>query len=227
MRMKYLRCTIVQNTVKVSPVPMLQVLVVDEVNNDPLTGATVELEFEGSPIESYQTDATGKIVSLLKKAGTVRIKITRDGYVGTESSVVVADLNQGHYSYTAKIGKTRENKPLRYPMLYYGLASSEITPQSALVLTNVAETMKQNPSIIIELGAHTDSRSNELFNLRLSEHRAEAAKQFLVDRGISANRIVVKAYGKSRLLNHCADGIKCSEEEHRIKRRTEIRIIQD
>jgi outer membrane protein OmpA-like peptidoglycan-associated protein len=48
---------------------------------------------------------------------------------------------------------------------------------------------------------------------------------WLVKKGISANRLKGKGYGESKLLNRCKDGVKCSEEEHLLNRRSEFLII--
>ncbi len=78
----------------------------------------------------------------------------------------------------------------------------------------------------MELSSHTDSRSAADYNLKLSQRRADAAKKYIVEKGIAQNRIVAVGYGETRLLNRCADGVECSEEEHQLNRRTEIKTIK-
>jgi len=69
------------------------------------------------------------------------------------------------------------------------------------------------------------SRGNDDYNLKLSQRRADAAVNYLVSKGISRSRLVAKGYGETRLLNHCGNGVNCSEEQHQENRRTEIKII--
>lgn len=85
--------------------------------------------------------------------------------------------------------------------------------------------MRDNPSLVIELSSHTDSRGAELYNLKLSERRAHAAVDYLVSRGIARDRLIGKGYGESRLVNRCADGVVCSDDEHQENRRTEVEIL--
>jgi len=85
--------------------------------------------------------------------------------------------------------------------------------------------MNSKPSINIELGSHTDSQGSKEFNRALSQRRADAVKNYLVSKGISANRIVSKGFGESRLLNNCSDGVPCSARQHQVNRRTEYRVI--
>lgn len=86
--------------------------------------------------------------------------------------------------------------------------------------------MKDNPTLWIELGSHTDSRGNESYNKKLSQRRADAAVQYLIEKGINKNRIEAKGYGDSRLLNSCSKGLICPETEHQQNRRTEFTIVK-
>ncbi len=85
--------------------------------------------------------------------------------------------------------------------------------------------MIQYPTMVIELSSHTDSRGNDEFNQKLSQRRAESAKNYLVDKGIDTARIQAVGYGETMLLNNCVNDAKCTEEEHRFNRRTEFKII--
>lgn len=112
--------------------------------------------------------------------------------------------------------------------LYYDFDKSYIrSPDATAVLDSLAEVLIKYPQVRIELGAHTDSRGNDRYNLHLSERRAAAAVQYLVSKGISPGRMVAKGYGETNLVNDCANGVKCTEEEHQRNRRTEIRILNN
>lgn len=78
----------------------------------------------------------------------------------------------------------------------------------------------------IELGSHTDSRGNDMYNLKLAQGRANAAVNYIVSKGIAKERITAKGYGETRLINKCANGIKCNDEEHQLNRRTEFKIVK-
>jgi outer membrane protein OmpA-like peptidoglycan-associated protein len=85
--------------------------------------------------------------------------------------------------------------------------------------------MQDNPDVKVEVGSHTDCRSSSVYNQKLSQNRANASVDYVVSQGISRDRITGKGYGESKLLNECADGVKCSEEQHAINRRTEMKVI--
>ncbi len=109
--------------------------------------------------------------------------------------------------------------------VYYNYGEAKILPEAAKTLDKVINIMKNDPSLVIDMSAHTDSRSTVEFNLKLSEQRAKAAVDYIVKGGVTKDRISGKGYGESRLINKCADGVECTEEEHGKNRRTEFKIL--
>ncbi len=110
--------------------------------------------------------------------------------------------------------------------IFYDYDSYNIRQDARAPLNQLARVMQAYPSMKIELSAHTDSRGTPEYNMALSSRRAEAATNFLVSRGVNRNRIVFRGYGETRLLNHCREGVECSEAEHQLNRRTEFRITE-
>ncbi len=86
--------------------------------------------------------------------------------------------------------------------------------------------MKDNPTIWLEIGSYTDSRGNDKYNLKLSQRRADAVVQYLIDNGVDKNRLMAVGYGETRLLNKCVNGVNCTEEQHQLNRRTEFKIVK-
>jgi len=110
--------------------------------------------------------------------------------------------------------------------IYYEFGKADITDAAAEELTKVADFLKDNPVIKVELGSHTDSRGGASENLKLSERRARSAVEYLVNRGgIDKERISARGYGEMQLTNNCGDGADCSEEEHQLNRRTELKVV--
>jgi hypothetical protein len=72
--------------------------------------------------------------------------------------------------------------------------------------------------------SHTDSRDAAKANIALSQKRAQSVVDYLIQQKIDPARLSAKGYGETKLLNRCKDGVKCSEEEHQMNRRTEFRI---
>jgi outer membrane protein OmpA-like peptidoglycan-associated protein/tetratricopeptide (TPR) repeat protein len=102
----------------------------------------------------------------------------------------------------------------------------DITPEAAVLLDSLVDALKAHPTFEIELGAHTDSRGSATSNQKLSQKRAESAVAYIMKKGIATGRITAKGYGESQLTNICADGVKCSKEEHARNRRVTIRLTK-
>ncbi|NOU58898.1 OmpA family protein [Marinifilum caeruleilacunae] len=109
--------------------------------------------------------------------------------------------------------------------IYYELGSARLTPDSKKTIDKILLPILNEKPVKIEIMAHTDSRGNDDYNMALSQQRANAVVNYLVTQGIERNRLTAKGYGETRLINRCANGVDCSEEEHQKNRRTEFRIV--
>ncbi len=110
--------------------------------------------------------------------------------------------------------------------IYYNYTKYDIRPDAAVELNKLLRLMRRYPNMRIEVRSHTDSRATTAFNQKLSENRSASVVQYLVKRGIAADRFETSGYGETQLLNECADGIECTEEQHQINRRSEFKIIK-
>ena len=109
--------------------------------------------------------------------------------------------------------------------IYFDLDKSYIRPDAASELDKVVKIMKRCPNIKIEASSHTDSRASKKYNEALSQRRAQSTVDYIVNvGGISPDRIHAVGYGETRLRNRCSDGVKCSEAEHQVNRRTQFDI---
>lgn len=165
----------------------------------------------------------GTIISKLSKnaEGTFAYKLLPKEHIQLElmeaedPSVKVADLTSGKKTEIT----ITEN-------IHYPVASSAITAEAATKLDKVISVLQNDPSITLQLVAHTDSRGDEAANLTLSEARAKAAVQYMIKKGIAKERVSGSGMGEGQLLNRCADNVSCSEQEHQANRRTEFRFIK-
>lgn len=102
---------------------------------------------------------------------------------------------------------------------------AELQPQSQLTLDKIVLAMHSNENFNIELSAHSDSKGSDAYNLKLSEQRAIASKNYIISKGINANRIKAKGFGETKLLNNCINNSICSDDEHAVNRRLEFILI--
>jgi len=125
------------------------------------------------------------------------------------------------------LDKIEINKIFVLENIYYNFARAEIRPDAAKELDKLVQLLVDNPEIKIELGSHTDSVDTDSYNLDLSQRRANSAVNYIVQHGISPDRIVAKGYGESKPIarNTNPDGTDNPDGRQR-NRRTEFKILE-
>ena len=109
---------------------------------------------------------------------------------------------------------------------YFDFDRADVSTQSVIGVLTIVDILRKYPSLHIEINSHTDSRGTDEYNIKLSNLRSAVMKQWIVARGIDEARITANGYGESKLMNDCADGVKCKEEEHAKNRRSEFLITK-
>lgn len=175
-----------------------------------------------------RTDNSGRYNFVLQGKTDYKIKAEQTGYLADNQTASTVGLAG---SQTIKkdlfLDKITLNKAIKIENIYYDYDKSNIRPDAAIELDKLVTILKDNPTIYIELGSHTDSRGNDDYNMALSQRRANSAVAYIIKvGGIDPARIVARGYGETRLLNRCENGVKCSEAEHQLNRRTEFKITQ-
>lgn len=225
---------------------MLQGVVFDEADGLPMEAVRVIMSNDcGRPIEIAQTGADGRFRFSLDKKCCYNIKAELEEYLpDTTSNHCTDQLEQGavlrtelslrpaepgHQGVSSLAGMEnwrRSDSGQGYLInVYYNSEQAQIREESKPELDRLLKTLQQNPSLLIEIAAHTDARGEDEYNMNLSQHRAEAVVAWLVGKGIDRARLKAKGYGETRPVNGCTNGIPCSEEMHQMNRRTEFHIL--
>ncbi len=219
----------------------LQAIVNDE--NGPLNGATVTLTnlSQLDNEESKTETTTNNFNFLLDQEFKYKVVVSRDGYYPDSLEFntfgIIDDFTVDRsFTLKAKPVEVKEptetietvtiNQPIRMNNIYYDYDDDKILFDAEKDLSLIEGLMEKYPDMKIELASHTDSRGRDRYNEKLSQRRAESAKAWLVNRGVDPNRIVAKGYGETKIINQCANGVLCSDEQHRVNRRTEFTIIE-
>jgi len=108
--------------------------------------------------------------------------------------------------------------------IYFDFAKYSIKEESTISLNKILKVLNDKPEITLAINAHTDSRGNNNYNLRLSNKRAESAVKYLVKNGIAKSRLTSKGFGETKPLIDCKSN-SCSDEEHQSNRRIEFVIL--
>ena len=203
----------------------IAVLVINENTNAAVAGARVDLyDTMGNKLSTKTSNVDG-MVSF--KAACDQAHEVQGVLADFESNASkVAPANDQKVSATIALKPIEEiiveDQIVLNPILF-DLDKSNIKAQAAFELDKVVAVMNKYPEMVIAVGAHTDSRATDAYNLRLSEARAQSTVQYIISKGISGKRISGKGYGESQPKVSCGD--TCSEADHQLNRRSEFTIV--
>ncbi len=115
----------------------------------------------------------------------------------------------------------KKNQTVILKTIFFKQASAKLLPESYEELNRLAKFLKENPEVKIEISGHTNNLGDRVKLMQLSKDRAEAVKQYLVNKGINENRITTKGYGPDRPIasNDTPEGRKKNQ-------RVEFKIIE-
>ena len=119
----------------------------------------------------------------------------------------------------------RPSDIFRNNQIFYAYNSSDLNDLAKKELTKLAQVLKANSQLSIELSSHTDARGSESFNQSLSQKRMEVVIKFMKSQGISKQQIRGQGFGESQPLVPCAEVASCKESDHAKNRRTEFKFV--
>tara|TARA_B100001245_G_scaffold234775_1_gene221034 strand:+ start:4128 stop:6077 length:1950 start_codon:yes stop_codon:yes gene_type:complete len=214
--------------------PQLEVFVYDQVTGEGLNEAVVNIfTRDGKLIDAVQTNDSGMYrTDRNAYAGELRFITSYPEYASLRKVVTMETLPPGtariNLPLSKDLGKVTKinGKAIQINPIYFDYDKANIRPDAAIELDKIVRVMKENPTMVIEVASHTDSRGNNQYNSDLSQRRAKSSREYIVSRGVSEERIFGQGYGESQLTNECEDGVDCSEDKHQLNRRTEFRIVK-
>jgi outer membrane protein OmpA-like peptidoglycan-associated protein/tetratricopeptide (TPR) repeat protein len=179
-----------------------------------------------------KSDSNGLIKLIVPCNTTLRINASKQDYFSKTDLITIKrpegfEADTSFSSTKITLDKIYRNVQITLSNIYYDLNKWNIRPDAAKVLDTLVILMKENPDLRIELGSHTDSRSDDKYNLTLSQKRAQSAVDYIASKGIDKNRLLPKGYGETMLVNHCSNGISCTEEQHQQNRRTTFKVLDE
>ena len=185
----------------------------------------VILDEKGNVLATKMSSEKGEVFYDIECDKPYTIEVYKDGFV--TKGFPIAKLAEGRVVVDASIDPIEvivTEKEIILNPIYFEYNKSNITKQGATELDKLVYVMSQNDKLVIYVKSHTDSRGSDEYNLELSERRAKSTVQYVISKGISADKISGKGFGESELKVDCQD--KCTEEEHAINRRSEFMIMK-
>ncbi|MGA9638317.1 OmpA family protein [Flavobacterium sp.] len=208
--------------------------ITDEDSKESLLHTKVSLfDKKFKDISSMMTDDKGMYHFTVECGKTFYVRAEKPEYTTKEEKISVGkdngktELNMALEKISCKVFIGDDlGKCFGIKMIYFDLDKSNIRREAALDLEKILDVLKQYPNMKLDIRSHTDCRASFKYNEALSDRRAKSTIAWLIENGVTADRLTGKGYGEYQLVNKCSDGIKCTEEEHQQNRRSQF-IITD
>ncbi len=196
------------------------------------------LDESGDMMQDYVTGNDGKFLFRVYQDEEYDLVGETDGYLvkrqgystkgkGVDPATLKDLVTNITLDTTLVLERISLNKIFVLDNIYYDLDKAEIRSDAAKELEKLVQILIDNPEIKIELSSHTDSIATVEYNMDLSQRRAESAVNYIIQRGISPDRLVAKGYGELRPIarNTNPDGTDNPAGRDR-NRRTEFKILE-
>ncbi|MCU0416061.1 MAG: OmpA family protein [Cytophagaceae bacterium] len=204
----------------------LKGVIKDAASGLPIAAQIQLTDAKGVVVSSTTTTADGLYSFEISNSQMSNYTITgqKNGYSYDTKSVSIPanGPNRQELTQNLAIKKLEVGNVFVLRNIYFDFDQSTIKSESERELQILLKMLQDNPSLKIEIGGHTDSKGSDSYNESLSKRRAQAVVQWLVNKGISRDRLSAKGYGESTPLASNDD----EEDGREINRRTEFKIIQ-
>jgi outer membrane protein OmpA-like peptidoglycan-associated protein len=197
----------------------------------PLSNAKITITEDGVGFEETNSNKYGMLSLNLNPEKEYEFFVSHPGFFNNDlifsTRNLVIDSTKRVQKFEEKIllDKIFYDLEVVLENIYYDLDESFIRDDAKPTLDTLSNLLTLNPTINIQLSSHTDCRAGDDYNLQLSQSRAQAAVDYLITRGIAAERLVAKGYGELILAVDCVCE-QCTEEQHQQNRRTTFKVVK-
>ena len=216
--------------------------VVSAEGNESVQNAMIHLKGSNGDLFEEKTGADGQYKFKLKENTSYEITVATDkqtvsktfklGFLANKDLGKLTTVGENESKdFVKDFALTPVKAEIRFPAVLYELGKADLKPESKDSLNFLYQTLVDNPSIVIELQAHTDSRGNDKANQILSDARAKSCVDYLnIEKKIPLERLMSKGWGEKKLLvkDIVINKAKTKEEKealHQKNRRTVFRIV--
>lgn len=215
-------------------------------DEEPVPGAIIRIVGNDGSNLKQVAKADGSFAFPLDRGVKYAMMAGAKGYLNSRQEFT-SDSAETDAEYVIDFMLAPVNKPIVVDNIYFDYDKATLRPESKGALDELAQVLRDNPSVIIEMASHTDRHGSEAYNERLSARRAQSVVDYLISAGISADRLTSRGYGESvpqtvtkRIAREhpaFAEGTILTEEyiltleddlqqvADQINRRTEFRVI--
>ncbi|MCO6495509.1 MAG: OmpA family protein [Bacteroidetes bacterium] len=227
---------IVQITPPPTPEPVMEeeimpepVIIIRGITTNKKNGEIIQAEIKYYDI--YTGQVIGKVISnaetgeyslILRKGIYYSFDANADNFIGESHSLNTTELKDfGKIEQNFELTPIEKDVTIRLNNIFFETDKSELLPASFTELDKLLGLLNKNSNIKIEISGHTDDVGSESYNQKLSERRANAVRDYLISKGIKAERIVAKGYGEAKPVVE-----NNSTENRALNRRVEFTILE-
>lgn len=207
--------------------------VFDKDSEQPLANSIIKIFKNNRLVDSLLTDSNANYKYELDCNSAYRITASLNNYtndigiIRTSNSSNKSLIKKFYLESNTEFVSIREQKMIKTKPIYFDLNDDSIRKDAAIELNKVVDILNKYPTIKLEVKSHTDSRAPDNYNLNLSNKRAKSTINYIISHGINPNRVSGRGYGETQLINKCSNGVKCTNAEHELNRRTEFIVIDE
>ncbi|KQC00780.1 OmpA family protein [Pedobacter sp. Hv1] len=181
----------------------------------------IDLKTHNAVFNDYTSKETGDFLAVMPIGSNYSFDVEADGYIFNSLHFELNKANGKPYEIEILLEKIKVGSNVTLQNIFFDTNKFELLPSSMVELNILIELLKNNANISIEIQGHTDNVGDVKLNEKLSENRAKAVYDFLINNGIDRKRLSFKGYGETKPR---ADN--ATEEGRKQNRRTEFVVTK-
>ena len=175
----------------------------------------------GQIISKIQTEEDGSYLVPLPSGKNYAFNVARKGYLFYSSSFFLEKSDKENiFKKDIPLTPIEAGSKIVLNNIFFNTGSAELQPASTIELEKLVQLLSDNVGLRIEISGHTDNIGKPADNLTLSNNRAKAVVNFLIQKGIAAGRLTAKGFGETQPVAE-----NTSEEGRSQNRRTELKVL--
>ncbi|HCW06687.1 MAG TPA: hypothetical protein DGG95_04895 [Cytophagales bacterium] len=214
----------IPESMRPKPTVVVEGIVTSSKTNSPVSGYVMVEDLKTGELIAINksNSATGKYLVVLPAGRTYSVSANKEGYF-FYSQVFDVPATAMYKDITMNIQLKPIEKGAKVVInnIFFETGKATLSPQSNVELEKAVELLKTNPTMVIEVGGHTDNVGDDVNNMKLSHDRAKSVREYLVKAGIASERVQAKGYGESNPV-----ATNDTEEGRQANRRTEFIILE-
>jgi hypothetical protein len=196
---------------------------------DGVTGKMLKADYElvnlknGYVLVKSTTDLLGSFLVCLPSGFNYGLNVNKEGYLFYSDNFMLEGIHTAIEPVIKRIPLSPINvgEMLQLSNVFYEFDSWELKKESISELNMLYRLLSDNKDIVVEIGGYTDSIGSDTYNLLLSENRAKSVVNYLLEKGIPADRLKFKGHGASSPI-----GNNVTNKGRMLNRRTEVKIVE-